>query len=173
MSATASVRRIASDTTSERGNGAYSPFDNGWKASGRTGSSDDDRAMARCARRRAAPAATSRQRCSDYRAAPTGRLSSRFEGAGEEPQLGVAGEHVEVPVGVEQVEVGSDGHRSDEAVGERSSRVAGSTGLPVDRGGCALEIVEAPRRHELAPSKQLPQPIRMGVVPERRRAPPS
>ncbi len=92
------------------------------------------------------------------------QLSSRFEGAGEEPQLGVAGERVEVPVGVEQVEVGSDGHRSDEAVGERSSRVAGSTALPVDRGG-ALEIVEAPRRHELAPSKQLPQPIRMGVVP--------
>ena len=55
------------------------------------------------------------------------QLSSRFEGAGEEPQLGVAGERVEVPVGVEQVEVGSDGHRSDEAVGERSSRVAGST----------------------------------------------
>ncbi len=67
-SASSSVRRIVSDATADRGSGAYSPFDNGWKANGTTGSSDDDRAIARCyACRRAAPAATSRQRCSDYR----------------------------------------------------------------------------------------------------------
>jgi hypothetical protein len=46
-SATASVRRIASVTTSERGNGAYSPFDSGWNASGRPGSSGVCRVMRR------------------------------------------------------------------------------------------------------------------------------
>ena len=45
VSATASVRRIASATTSERGNGAYSPFDSGWNASGRPGSSGGRRVM--------------------------------------------------------------------------------------------------------------------------------
>ena len=46
VSARARVRRIASATTSERGNGAYSPFDSGWKASGRPGSSGGRRVMA-------------------------------------------------------------------------------------------------------------------------------
>jgi hypothetical protein len=45
VSATASVRLIASATTSERGNGAYSPFDSGWKASGRPGSSGERRVI--------------------------------------------------------------------------------------------------------------------------------
>jgi hypothetical protein len=45
VSATASVRRIASATTAERGNGAYSPFDSGWNASGRPGSSGGRRVI--------------------------------------------------------------------------------------------------------------------------------